>query len=588
MKNILILLLLLLLPNYLFAADVYLDENTTGGCSNGSTDYLVSGRSCGGAGTETVYVDLRTFSNNLGSGDHGYIRAGEYDYNTNLGSWSTGILVIDGTGTIVENYNSEVVWLQTGLDHTGTMQANEYNNPVLIDGTNCTLQGNGYNLFIWGCVIMSGTNPKITGVDLSGGSDKQDVYPSGRWGDLIRITSASGALIQDCKFHDNQAGTTATENKAAILHGTASGSSNDVNTIIENSHFYDLVADVAYVKYQDQDSSGTTQATYRYNFFDGVGGIEGPNSAGSQYIVVHHNVFVNSTSIQHGGTNQTLGMKSHHNTFYGSSTSTRVSWAWPPSTLTEFDVYGNIFYYAGSSTVYAQQFDEATSVGSGNFDDNAYYQAGSGAVRFYRNYSALTFAQWQSFTSDEASSDTSDPGFDPDDASLDGSDPEDFKRTSYADGRGAYTSDLDVIGLSSGDTNAPTVQSAAINGTAATIVFSEDLDDTAFANLINGDLVFTGTTTGASDLESCSENNGTVTCTADATFVTNETVTLSSSGLTGDELCDGSSNCIASLSGEGVSNNTPAAQGSITNSGVYNADGNAVTYNADGTSIGLD
>ena len=105
----------------------------------------------------------------------------------------------------------------------------------------------------------------------------------------------------------------------------------------------------------------------------------------------------------------------------------------------------------------------------------------------------------------------------------------------------------------------PEVSSATINGSTAQITFDQDLDDTAFANLINGDLVFTGTITGASDLESCSENNGVVSCTADASFVYGETVTLSSSGLTGDEICDGSENCVSSISGESVTNNTAAA-----------------------------
>lgn len=141
-----------------------------------------------------------------------------------------------------------------------------------------------------------------------------------------------------------------------------------------------------------------------------------------------------------------------------------------------------------------------------------------------------------------------------------------------------------------GDSTAPIYVSGSINGSAFSGTFDENMDDTAFANLINGDLVLTGTTTGAVDLQSCSENAGVVTCTAASTFVTNETVTLSSSGLTGDELCDASANCIPSLSGESVTNNTPAAGGgSATTTGAYNASGGRpITYNANGTSIGLD
>ncbi len=107
-----------------------------------------------------------------------------------------------------------------------------------------------------------------------------------------------------------------------------------------------------------------------------------------------------------------------------------------------------------------------------------------------------------------------------------------------------------------GDTIAPSVSGATINGNSATVTFDEDLDDTAFTNLVNGDLVFTGTTTGAVDLEFCTENAGVVSCTAASSFVNGETVTLSSSGLTGDEICDSSDNCVSSISGESVTNNT--------------------------------
>jgi hypothetical protein len=109
------------------------------------------------------------------------------------------------------------------------------------------------------------------------------------------------------------------------------------------------------------------------------------------------------------------------------------------------------------------------------------------------------------------------------------------------------------------DETAPAFSSATINGTAAVVNFSEDLDDTALENLIDGDLVMTGSTTGAVDLESCTESSpGTLSCTAASTFVNGETVTLSSSDLTGDELCDGSDNCISSISSESVTNETPS------------------------------
>lgn len=145
-------------------------------------------------------------------------------------------------------------------------------------------------------------------------------------------------------------------------------------------------------------------------------------------------------------------------------------------------------------------------------------------------------------------------------------------------------------GITFVDTTEPAVLTASINATSFSVTFDEDLDNTALGNLINGDLVVTGSVTGAVDLESCSESPaGTLNCTAASSMQSNESVTLSSSGLTGDELCDASANCIASISGESITNNTPAAQGSGSNTGVYNASGGRpIVYNANGTAIGLD
>ena len=490
-KILLVAAILILFANSIYAADLYLD-NGASGCSNGSTNYDVSTRVCG-SGSETVYVDLRTCSNNLGSADHLYIRAGSYYYNSAALNWYEGSLTIDGNGQIVENYNSEVVWIQTGTDHTDLTNG-DLNNPIVIGGSNNTLKGNGYNLFVWGCIIGSGSSNTVEGIDISGGWDHQSAIGGDAWYDMFRIVVSSNFLIKDSKIHDNynHGTSTASGNKSAIMHGNASGNSNDSDTIIENCHFYNLVTYVAYVKYQDD--AGTIQATYRKNFFDGVGTIEGPNASQSKQILVHNNVIVNGVGGAHGAVG-TLNLKVYNNTYYGSSTSMHVADAWGAAALSNFDIYNNIFYYTGSSNVNVQQFDESTSLGGGYVDYNNYYQAGSGSLRFYaNNYSTMTFAQWDSFlgsgdgTDEAANTILTDPGFNPDDSTLDGNDPTDFKRTTYTtNGRssavmGAYQTGSETIGLLNGasDTTAPTVTGTVIgtDGETVTITFDENVTGT--------------------------------------------------------------------------------------------------------------
>ena len=199
-KILLVAAILILFANSIYAADLYLD-NGASGCSNGSTNYDVSTRVCG-SGSETVYVDLRTCSNNLGSADHLYIRAGSYYYNSAALNWYEGSLTIAGNGQIVENYNSEVVWIQTGTDHTDLTNG-DLNNPIIIGGSNNTLKGNGYNLFVWGCIIGSGSSNTVEGIDISGGWDHQSAIGGDAWYDMFRIMVSSNFLIKDSKIHDN-------------------------------------------------------------------------------------------------------------------------------------------------------------------------------------------------------------------------------------------------------------------------------------------------------------------------------------------------------------------------------------------------
>jgi hypothetical protein len=106
------------------------------------------------------------------------------------------------------------------------------------------------------------------------------------------------------------------------------------------------------------------------------------------------------------------------------------------------------------------------------------------------------------------------------------------------------------------DVTAPEFSSATINATAATVTLTEDV---VITGLDDGDFVMTGSTTGASNLTSCSEDAGVISCTAADTFVNGETVTLAYSG-GADEVEDTAGNDLDTFSGESVTNNTPGSE----------------------------
>lgn len=137
---------------------------------------------------------------------------------------------------------------------------------------------------------------------------------------------------------------------------------------------------------------------------------------------------------------------------------------------------------------------------------------------------------------------------------------------SFADSTTVYVYVIDDDGDASGgyeitvgsDVTAPTFTSAAINSSSAQITLSEDV---TINGLDDGDFVMTGSTTGARNLNSCSEASGMITCTATGIFVNGETVTLAYSG-SADEVEDLSGNDLETFSGESVTNNTPAGSAS--------------------------
>jgi len=450
---------LLLLASPVWAADLYLDGSTSG-CSNGSTTYDPATRACGN-GSDKVYLDVYTASNNLGSGDHLYIRSGAYYYNASPLAWNSGSLNIDGAGTIVENYGTELVWLQSGDNHTD-VDSGDLNNPVAIYGTGCILRGNGYNLKIWGCIIFGGTKNTVKGVDVSGGWDHQSPIGGDAWYDVVRFQSSVGALLQDCILHDNynHGTTTNTFNMALIMHLY------DRGTIVENCEIYNSHKNVASIK--KSPSYAGTQATYRFNFYHSAvaNGLfwviddTGPSPIPKQDI--YQNVAVGTQGVSgFGGVSGDVdSIRVYNNTLYGVQAGPRNYSTSAPGRV---DYYNNL-HECSSETCYGVYYDEA-ALSSGYIDYNDYY-ANGGSMRWlisYTDYSTL--ASWQSASGYDTNSVATDPGFSADDSTVDGNSPTDFKRITYTtNGRGgsypsvmgAYITGNETIGLLNGAAPAET------------------------------------------------------------------------------------------------------------------------------------
>lgn len=144
--------------------------------------------------------------------------------------------------------------------------------------------------------------------------------------------------------------------------------------------------------------------------------------------------------------------------------------------------------------------------------------------------------------------------------------------------------DIGAIEYTESATN-PTVTSASVNGSSATINMSEDV---VITGLDDGDFKMTGSATGQVNLNSCSEDTGVISCTAGATFVYGETVTLRYDGGADEvESADDAAD-LETFSGTNVSNNTAQVTGVITQKVQYNVDGSKGQYNVDGSSIGLE
>ncbi len=108
--------------------------------------------------------------------------------------------------------------------------------------------------------------------------------------------------------------------------------------------------------------------------------------------------------------------------------------------------------------------------------------------------------------------------------------------------------------LKTPDTTAPTVSSAAVNGTALTITYNENLD----TNSVPAPGQFTVTVDGSGQTPTGVAINGkTVTLTLGTAVATGQTVTVAYNAPTNNPIQDASGNDAGALSNQQVTNNTP-------------------------------
>jgi hypothetical protein len=455
MKKLVIIFLIMLVPRICNAATVYLDIAATG-CNMGgnpSTNYDPATRTCG-SGSAMVYAGNYPFeaSTSLSSGDHLYIRGGTY-YEDIRGKkmpggyryqWLDGALHITQNNITVENYDGEVVWIQSGADHVDITVSGDWNNPVSVWGTGNRILGNNGNFFVWGCLYLSGTGTVIDGLDISGGWDHQSGIGADAWPDVIRVEGAN-VVVRNCNVHDNYdfGITSDCANNSLIMH------ENDHNSIFENNHFYNPLKGYVITKYEARDTK--VHATYRYNVFESSASCPFTGTAiyhGGE-VRVYQNVMIGGSGqwfSPHAMNKHTL--KVYNNTFYNVDSAV-FTWTGTDS----HDFYNNIVY-ADKKTSYGVDYREIPSTTS-YINYNDYYATGNGTIRWRLNYFTYsTLSSWQRTRSGpDVNSVSTNPNFLNASGRFDRA--TDFKRSSYpTNGRGgsyplvmgAYITGGEIIG----------------------------------------------------------------------------------------------------------------------------------------------
>jgi len=503
MKKLLIALLgILLLPSLSLAATYYVSPT-------GSATWGVA---CQSVVSGTSACSLSDAESNATAGDVVYLRGGTYNlpYKDASPTWVAGFMP-ENSGT-----SGSPITFQAYLGET-----------VFFDNSANAGQSDAvasYGAWEVDYIIFDGIDTK--GAPKAAG-DAIATYLHGSVGSIIRNANIEGTLT----------GTT-NSNNIRVEHSdyhevynnvlyNSTGTNNSTGITSYWSTYGDIYNNTIYNCNQGiYDKTGGQYNKYRHNFlrsnFIGIG-ISAATNPNPQPIglEIYHNIIVNGTDIgiwDNSAADPGAGLLIYNNSLYSND---RHGIILSSSSVTNYEIFNNI--------VNGHSLSEFTVPG--------------GTTSYYANNSTTD-------TFDNAG----------------GTTPEDYQRTSYpTDGRGgsysnvmgAWISDTNPtqIGASSGgvaDTTNPTFSSATANGSTFQITLSEDVTITG---LSNGDFVATGSTTGASNLNSCTESAGVISCTAADTFIYGETITLAYTTGT-DEVEDLAGNDLASFSGASVTNNT--------------------------------
>jgi Right handed beta helix region len=437
-------------------ATVFLDGSTTN-CNDGSTNYNPASRSCG-SGSDKVYKNLDTFSQNITTGTANYIRSGSY-FRDNPTGGSLNLTAshsgTPGNHTVISAYPGEERQASIGTASRGatynsnpgdtgwTGSADYYpNSAILITETNyVTING----LKTYGQVYSRGNHDVLLqNSDFGGGG------PSENQGNVVKLNNVYNAIVKNNIIHHSCWGEN-NENGSAIIFYDASAT-------IEYNTFYDNWGYDVFLKDSGKQSGRTTVIKNNFfgpsNIFSNVGGIRGHNQdvqIAGQYI--HHNIFLNKDAgiivLASPEINDV-----YNNTFINCSIDIASSSSGGPYQLRAFN---NLFYHATSNKYFMQLYDTNYIMAS---DYNIFFGSGMwgksapGATTW-----ETTLTGWQSFISKDINSITSNPNF----FNAAGSTPDAFKRTSYVEyfeastfskRAGAYETGNEVIGhTSTGATN---------------------------------------------------------------------------------------------------------------------------------------
>jgi len=384
--------------------------------------------------TPDNHCNLQVAANNAIVGDTVLLRGGTYVLPVKLGTnWEAGLMPansgVEGNPITFKAYADEIPFLDNSANHVEPAVASFGTNGqdyIVFDGLHTLISvGNGLGR---GCQLHGTTGSVVKNCDIEG--------VAAGIGNIngVRIEKASHCIVSNNKLYGNHGG---------APNGSGITSYSGSYTQAYNNDIYDNSTGL-------YDKGGGEHNNYYHNFFyaNHASGVRIGTEAGPDPhdIEVHHNIFLDNgwDSIeQYPSKKPVTRIHAYNNTIYNSG-SVAIAFFSAIFSKTQYTSYNNLISNSGSLV----RFDPGIVDYS---DYNTYPSSGT-----YRLGDAIysSLSAWQSATSYDNNSHTSDPGF----VNPGGTSREDYKRTSYPqDGRGgsypsvrgAYITGNEVIGYSS-------------------------------------------------------------------------------------------------------------------------------------------